>query len=139
MSKKSKKRNKFLKEHFSSVSDKAKDPEWWKGIDRWNTEPISQPKAEFELKFTTGINPSLLQLNLTNNNYKETPDHIIFNGVTTICIFHDGTKVISRPQNGEKFDRETGVAMCIAKYVYGSRSKFLRAVESGHEQKRGDE
>jgi hypothetical protein len=63
---------------------------------------------------------------------------IIFNGVTTVCIFHDGTKVISRPQNGEKFDRETGVAMCIAKYIYGSRSKFLRAVESGHEQKRGE-
>ena len=64
---------------------------------------------------------------------------IIFNGVTTICIFHDGTKVISRPQKGERFDRETGVAMCIAKYIYGSRSKFLRAVESGYEQKRGDE
>jgi hypothetical protein len=68
-----------------------------------------------------------------------TPRQIVYNGVTTICIFHDGTKVISRPQNGEKFDRETGVAMCIAKYIYGSRSKFLRAVESGHEQKRGED
>lgn len=63
-----------------------------------------------------------------------TPVHIIFNGVTTICIFGDGTKVISRPQKGEKFDKETGVAMCIAKYIYGSRSKFLKAVEKGHQQ-----
>ena len=62
------------------------------------------------------------------------PDRIIFNGVTTICIFGDGTKVISRPQKGEKFDKETGVAMCIAKYIYGSRSKFLKAVEKGHQQ-----
>ena len=63
------------------------------------------------------------------------PEQIIFNGTTTICIFHDKTKVISRPQKGEKFDKETGVAMCIAKYIYGSRSKFLKAVEGGHEQK----
>jgi len=62
------------------------------------------------------------------------PEHIIYNGTTTICIFGDGTKVISRPQKGEKFDKETGVAMCIAKYIYGSRSKFLKAVEKGHQQ-----
>ena len=59
---------------------------------------------------------------------------IIYNGTTTVCIFHDNTKVISRPQKGEKFDKETGVAMCIAKYIYGSRSKFLKAVEKGHQQ-----
>ena len=63
-----------------------------------------------------------------------TPVHTIFSGVTTICIFGDGTWVISRPQKGEKFDKETGVAMCIAKYIYGSRSKFLKAVEKGHQQ-----
>jgi len=62
------------------------------------------------------------------------PKSIIFNGTTTICIFGDGTKVISRPQKGEKFDKETGVAMCIAKYIYGSRSKFLKAIEKGHQQ-----
>lgn len=59
---------------------------------------------------------------------------IIYNGVTTVCIFHDDTKVISRPQKGENYDKETGVAMCIAKYIYGSRSKFLKAVEKGHQQ-----
>jgi hypothetical protein len=62
------------------------------------------------------------------------PEHIIFNGVTTVCSFGDGTKVISRPQKGENFDKETGVAMCIAKYIYGSRSKFLKAVEKGKQQ-----
>ena len=66
---------------------------------------------------------------------KPEPKQIIYNGITTICIFHDNTKVISRPQKGEKFDKETGVAMCIAKYIYGSRSKFLKAVESGYDQK----
>jgi len=65
------------------------------------------------------------------------PEHIIFNGITTVCIFQDGTKVISRPKKGERFDKETGVAMCIAKYIYGSRSKFLKAVNSGHEPHQG--
>jgi hypothetical protein len=62
------------------------------------------------------------------------PKQVIFNGITTVCIFGDNTKVISRPQKGEVFCKETGVAMCIAKYVYGSRSKFLKAVDKGKQQ-----
>lgn len=63
-----------------------------------------------------------------------TPKQINFCGTTTVCIFDDDKIVVSRPQKGENFDKETGVAMCIAKYIYGSRSKFLRAVENGHQQ-----
>ena len=44
-------------------------------------------------------------------------------------IFSDGTKVISRPSEDERFDKETGLAMCIAKRVYGGRGQFLQAVE----------
>jgi hypothetical protein len=67
-----------------------------------------------------------------------TPKQIIFNGVTTVCIFGDGTKIIARPQDGERFDKETGVAMCIAKYLFGSRSKFLDAVKRAHDQTHGE-
>jgi hypothetical protein len=59
---------------------------------------------------------------------------VIYNGVTTVAIFKDGTRVISRPQTGEKFDKETGLAMCMAKHVAGGRSAFLRLVEKANDQ-----
>jgi hypothetical protein len=62
------------------------------------------------------------------------PSQIIVNNVTTICIFPDGTKIISRPMPGEEFDLETGVAMCITKYIYGSRQAFKKAARSAHIQ-----
>ena len=58
------------------------------------------------------------------------PVKVIYNGITTIAIFSDGTKVISRPSEDEWFDKETGLAMCIAKRVYGGRGQFLQAVNS---------
>lgn len=57
------------------------------------------------------------------------PVKVIYNGITTIAIFSDGQKIISRPNEGEWFDKETGLAMCIAKRVYGGRGQFLKAVE----------
>ena len=58
------------------------------------------------------------------------PVKVIYNGITTIAIFSDGTKVISRPSEDEWLDRETGLAMCIAKRVYGGRGQFLQAVDN---------
>mgnify|MGYP000868979103 FL=1 len=57
------------------------------------------------------------------------PVKVIYNGITTIAIFSDGQKIISRPNEGEWFDKESGLAMCIAKRVYGGRGQFLKAVE----------
>jgi len=57
------------------------------------------------------------------------PVKVIYNGITTIAIFSDGTKVISRPSEDEWFDKETGLAMCIAKRIYGGRGQFLKAVD----------
>jgi len=62
------------------------------------------------------------------------PEKIIFNGTTTICIFPDGSKIISRPTERDKFDKEVGVAMCIMKRLYGSRSEFQRKVKKAHDQ-----
>ena len=67
------------------------------------------------------------------------PDRVIYNGVTTIAIFSGGEKKVSRPNHGDKFDAATGLAMCIAKHVYGSYSAFLRAVERANNQNKGDE
>ena len=62
------------------------------------------------------------------------PVTVIYNGITTIAIFKDGKRVISRPQPGEKFDKETGLAMCIAKHLAGGRAAFLRLVEKANDQ-----
>ena len=62
------------------------------------------------------------------------PEKIIYNGDTTVCIFPDGERVTSRPMEGDRFDKEVGVAMCIVKRMYGSRSEFQRRVEAGYVQ-----
>ena len=68
-----------------------------------------------------------------NADGKAEPKIIIFYGVTTTCIFGDNTKITARPMKDEKFDKQTGVAMCIAKYICGSRANFLRVVKKGCE------
>lgn len=62
------------------------------------------------------------------------PNQVIYNGTTTIAIFPDGKKIKSRPDKGATFDKETGLAMCIVKHVYGTRSKFLKAIEKANDQ-----
>ena len=56
------------------------------------------------------------------------PKQVHFIDTTTIVIFHDGEIIVSRPTNGDKFDPEVGLAMCIAKRIYGSRRAFKQAV-----------
>jgi len=67
------------------------------------------------------------------------PVKVIYNGITTIAIFSDGQKIISRPSEDERFDKETGLAMCIAKRVYGGRGQFLQAVDKAIVQKPAEE
>ena len=70
----------------------------------------------------------------TSKDKPDKPSQIIYNGTTTICIFSDGDKVIARPSNDDSFDPEVGVAMCIMKRLYGSRTAFQKAVDNGYRQ-----
>lgn len=67
------------------------------------------------------------------------PERVIYNGTTTIAIFPDGKKIKSRPDKGATFDKETGLAMCIVKHVYGTRAKFLKAVEKANDQNKKEQ
>lgn len=49
-----------------------------------------------------------------------TPTKVIFNNPATICFWPDGTKTVVHVQNGEPFDEEKGLAMCIVKKLYGN-------------------
>lgn len=43
----------------------------------------------------------------------------------TVCIiWKDGTKTVMRPQPGDEFDYEKGIALCFMKKIYGNRGCF---------------
>jgi len=74
----------------------------------------------------------IIHLDDTENIIKASK--IIINGETTVMITPEGKKIISRPGKNESYDKETGIAMCVAKYLFGSRRKFLEFVESAKDQ-----
>ena len=49
---------------------------------------------------------------------------VIFSGPCTIVFWQDGTKTMVRQQEGDVLDKEKGLAMAIAKRVYGDKSNF---------------
>lgn len=57
---------------------------------------------------------------------KYTPEieKVIFNKPATIVIWKDGTKTIVKCQKGDKYDKEKGLAMCIAKKTYGNNGNY---------------
>lgn len=62
------------------------------------------------------------------------PSKVIFNDRTTIVIFPDGTKVTATCMPEDTFSEEVGVAMCIMKKIFKTRSAFLDVVKSGVKQ-----
>jgi hypothetical protein len=63
------------------------------------------------------------------------PAKIIFNDRTTVVYWKDGSSTLSSVSEGEPFNNEVGVAMCIAKKVFkNNRSEFLRVVANGYRQ-----
>lgn len=75
-----------------------------------------KPEDDFILK---GAAPSIVVKNITYNTVK---------GTTTV-VFDDNTKVMTTTTEGEEFNPEIGLAMCIAKKLYGSRTNFKRVVK----------
>lgn len=49
---------------------------------------------------------------------------VIFNAPATIVIWGDGSKTVVKCQNGEKFDKEKGLALCYMKKMLGNKSNF---------------
>lgn len=58
-------------------------------------------------------------------------DRVIYQGTKTIVKWTDGSTTIVDCVNGDIFDKETGLAMAIArKYFYESRSAFKYCVKN---------
>lgn len=48
----------------------------------------------------------------------------IFNDPVTVVIWGDGVKTIVRCQEGDTYDRRTGVLLCCAKRLFGNTGRF---------------
>lgn len=51
-------------------------------------------------------------------------ERVIFNNPVTVVLWADGTKTKVRAQAGDTYNKETGLAMCIAKKVLGNTGSF---------------
>ena len=62
------------------------------------------------------------------------PAKVIYTGKTTIAIFEDGERIDAVPMPGDEFDEATGLAMCIARRVYGTRNAFKKEIKKAIRQ-----
>ena len=66
------------------------------------------------------------------NAFIDSIDRIIFNDRTTIVFWKNGDKTIVTCQEGEEFDKEKAVALCIIKYIFGNigyYNEIFKAIE----------
>ena len=55
---------------------------------------------------------------------KEDIEKVIFNDPATIVYWKDGTKTVVKCQDGDVYDKEKGLAMCVAKKFFGNKGNF---------------
>ena len=60
---------------------------------------------------------------------------VIYNKPATIVFWEDDTKTVVKCQKGEKFDKEKGLALCIAKKALGNKSNFNNEIKAWIEEK----
>lgn len=48
----------------------------------------------------------------------------IFNDPATIVIFSDGTKTVVKCQEGDSYDKRTGLLLCCAKRLFGNTGRY---------------
>lgn len=65
-----------------------------------------------------------------NMNYLDTIKKCMFNGKSTIMMFNDGSKTVVKQIDSDRWDPEIGIAMAIAKSLFGTRSRFTKYVDS---------
>lgn len=61
---------------------------------------------------------------LNNSDTTKNIKQVIFNEPATIVFWDDGSKTVVKAQNGEPFDKEKGLAMCIVKKMCGNKGNY---------------
>lgn len=62
------------------------------------------------------------------------PTKVIFSNDVTVCWFADGKKEMVKCTEFDRYSAEAGVAMCIAKHIFGSRNQFKKFVEAEYDK-----
>ena len=55
---------------------------------------------------------------------KEDIKNVIFDDPATMVYWKDGTKTVVKCQDGDVYDKEKGLAMCVAKKFFGNKGNF---------------
>lgn len=59
--------------------------------------------------------------------FQVTPERVIYNDPATIVFWKDGTKTVVKCMEGDTYNPEVGLAMCVCKKLYGSKyHKFFK-------------
>lgn len=82
---------------------------------------LTAPSYEVEKLYSYTEKEAFLRL-LNRSSFK--PVRVIFNNPATIVFWEDGSKTVVKAQNKEKFDKEKGLAMAIAKKVMGNKGNY---------------
>lgn len=86
----------------------------------WNEDIDNQP-VFMSKKFNTHCNVR----SVPNMNRIPEIENVIFNPPATVVFWNDGTKTVVKCGDMDLYSRETGLAMCIAKKVYGNKGSYF--------------
>lgn len=65
-----------------------------------------------------------------NKCYKQLDiERVIFNDPATIVFWNDGTKTVVKCAEGDEFDPEKGIAMCISKKIFGNQRSYYNKIK----------
>lgn len=78
-------------------------------------------RTSFEGYFQNEFLDSIYQKPIKNI---ELIKQVVFNDPATIVIWADGTKTVVKCQEGDTYDEEKGLALCIAKKYLGNKGNF---------------
>jgi hypothetical protein len=67
---------------------------------------------------------SIFQESNARSRKKNIIKNVIFNDPATIVIWGDGTKTVVKCQEGDEYNAELGLAMCISKKYFGNKDNF---------------
>ena len=103
--------------------------------DSINKQLYDEAIKHLNVKFSTNLDERTLKYCETDvksvsniyRNFQVTPERVIYNDPATIVFWKDGTKTVVKCMEGDTYNPEVGLAMCVCKKLYGSKyHKFFR-------------
>ncbi|MBQ3339793.1 MAG: hypothetical protein IJG82_09440 [Atopobiaceae bacterium] len=101
-------------------------------VTRWDcVNNLGENTTELTITLNGYDHNMAMILNAVRNTYRMNTKRddfgikrVIFNDPATIVYWNDGTKTVVRCQEGDAFNEEVGLLMCIAKKAYGNKGAF---------------